>query len=37
MMNTSTLYAESGYFYNSVSVLMEGEAGDKPWNITGWK
>lgn len=33
MMNT--LYAEGGYFYNSTSLLMEGEAGDKPWNITG--
>lgn len=37
IMNTSALYAEGGYFYHSVSLLMEGEAGDKPWNVTGWK
>lgn len=37
MMNTSALYAEGGYFYNSESLLMEWEAADKPWNVTGWK
>lgn len=37
MMNTSALYSEGGYFYNSESLLMEWEAADKPWNVTGWK